>query len=75
MEGGIGVRGRRGKMDMIDGEIVEIRTINRMGYTSTVTLPKAWIDIVSRKGELKGVGVTFTEEAVIIRPYYGEAGK
>ena len=73
MEGQIGIRGRRGKMDMIDGEIVEIRSLNKMGYTSTVTLPKAWIDMMSRKGELKGVGITFNEDAVIVRPYYGEA--
>lgn len=72
---GIGVRGRHGKMDLIDGEMMEIRSLSKMGSSSFVVLPKVWLDLVSRQGKVTGIGISFNETTLIIRPYYEVVGK
>jgi hypothetical protein len=71
---GIGMRGRHGKQVLIDGDIMELRSLINMGETKVVSLPKMWLELVARKGELKGVGILENGESLIIRPYYGEKG-
>jgi len=67
---GIGVRGRHGKMDLIDGDMMEIRSLIKLGNGRAVVIPKLWLELVSRKGGLTGVGIAFNENQVTIRPYY-----
>ena len=73
MDGTVSNRGRHGKMDMVDGEFMEIRSISKVGGSAAIILPKLWIEMVSAKGELKGVGIDYNENTVTIKPYYGEA--
>lgn len=72
----IGIRGRHGKQIVIDNDILELRQLVKVGASSrAVSLPKLWLELMEREGELKGVGVLEDGDKLIIRPYYGEEGQ
>ena len=69
----IGMRGRHGKMALIEGEPMEVRSLIKIGKASMAfTLPKLWLEFVRREGELKGMGIRTNGNTLIMRPYYGE---
>lgn len=68
----IGQRGRHGALVLIDGDMMEVRSLVRTGQSRAITLPKLWLELVEQKGKLKGVGVVANGEMLIVRPYYGE---
>lgn len=69
----IGMRGRHGQMAIIDGDMMEVRSIIRIGKSSEAfTLPKLWLEFMRRGGELKGIGIRTNGNTLILKPYYGE---
>lgn len=71
---GIGLRGRHGKQALIGGDIMEVRSLIQSGHARSVSLPKLWLELVGRKGEIRGIGILENGEQLILKPYYGEEG-
>jgi hypothetical protein len=73
----VGIRGRTGKQALIDGDIMEVRDLIKIGNSEGVTLPKIWLQLLKAKAEkegreLQGLGVRTDGDMAILKPYYGE---
>ena len=66
----IGRRGRRVKLDMVGGDIAEIRALVKQGTSWGVTLPPAWLELARQEGEITGIAVIRAGEDLLLRPYY-----
>ena len=69
---GIGLRGRRCKLAMVEGDLVEIRSLVAMGNSQGISLPKLWLELLRRKGDLCGIGIMTSGDTARLVPYYGE---
>lgn len=66
----IKMRGRKAKMTMLDGELVEVRSLLKFHNSLAITIPKMWIEVAKMNGEFTELAVQQKDNVLIIRPFY-----
>jgi hypothetical protein len=70
----IGQRGRIRKIGFMDGDLVSLAKIGKIGHAKYITIPKQWLDIVDTKCDLEYLSINLTTDAIVLKPYHGEIG-
>jgi hypothetical protein len=70
----IGQRGRIRKVGFVDGDLISLAKLGKIGHAKYITIPKQWLDIVDTTDNLEYLSISISAEAIILKPYRGETG-
>jgi antitoxin component of MazEF toxin-antitoxin module len=70
----IGQRGRIRKLGFVDGDLVSLAKIGKIGHAKYITIPKQWLDVVDVADDLEYLSISIDAESIVLKPYRGEIG-
>ena len=64
------MRGRKPRLEMVDGDLVIIKKPVRVRSSWAIFLPKEWIDLVSMEHDPTAFLLSYDSSQMTIKPYY-----
>jgi hypothetical protein len=66
----IKMRGRQARVTMLDGEMVEVRSMFKLHKSMAIILPKMWLEVARMNGEFTEIAIQQKDNVIIIKPFY-----
>jgi len=66
--------GRKPVMDYVDGELMFIKRISKVGTSHCIFLPSEWFALCEMRCGKRPtkIGMSINDKVIIIKPYFGE---